>query len=99
MSTNKLFVLTAACILSGAFCALSAMADVSKPESYKRLTAVNAAPPQVPSLSDGPYRLSSRERRFNERLPLQLSGPVKKVSATKYKPQKRQPVKKQGSRY
>lgn len=84
MSTNRFYKLIAASLICGAFCAASAMADVSRPEAYKRLTAVQLAPGHAPKLEKGFSSLSNSERAYGERLPLQLRGPVKKIESVRY---------------
>ena len=87
MSTNKTFLWIAASMLTGAFCAASALASPMQPaDSYVRITAVEGErAPLTPALSRGFSDLAGNERRFQERLPVQLSGPVKKVKGSKYK--------------
>lgn len=82
---NNLFVWIAAVLLSGMFCAVSAMANVNHPEAYKQLTAIEMAPEHTPRYNAGVYALASGERRYQERLPIQLSGAMKKIERTKYR--------------
>jgi hypothetical protein len=89
MSTNKYILWIMASLISGAFCAMSAMADAPRPEAYQRLTAVQLQPAETPRLAHGFSDLSGNERRFQEKLPLQLEGAIRKVKATKYKPHPR----------
>jgi hypothetical protein len=89
MRTNKLFLLIAASLMSGALCAASAMADAPRPEAYQRLTAVELQPGHAPRLNGGFQELSGNERRYSEKLPMQLEGAIKKVKAAKYKPQRK----------
>lgn len=96
MNTNRHFLLVAAVILSGAFCAAAAMADTQAPQPYHGLTAVTLAPGQSPRLARGFSDLGGSERRYGEKLPVQLSGAIKKIKATKYTPKqskKHQPVR------
>lgn len=86
MRTNKQFLLIAATLMSGALCAASALADAPRPEAYQQLTAVEIQPGHAPRLNSGFQELSGNERRFNEPLPVQLDGALKKVKASKYKP-------------
>lgn len=89
MRTNKYFLLIAASLISSALCAASAMADAPRPEAYQQLTAVELQPGHAPRLNSGFQELSGNERRFNEPLPMQLDGALKKVKATKYKPHRK----------
>lgn len=84
MKTNKLFLLVAATFLTGAFGAVSAMADVARPLPYQHLTAVTMAPEQAPRLNRGFSDLGDVEGRYQERLPVQLGGPVGKISKASY---------------
>ena len=86
MSTNKYILWIMASLISGAFCAMSAMADTPRPEAYQRLTAVRLQPAETPRLAHGFSDLSGNERHFQEKLPIQLEGAIRKVKATKYKP-------------
>lgn len=86
MRTNKHILLIAATLMSGALCAASALADAPRPEAYQQLTAVELQPGHAPRLNGGFQELSGNERRFNEKLPVQLDGALKKVKAAKYKP-------------
>jgi hypothetical protein len=88
MSTNKLFILAWMSLLSSAFCAMSALADVARPEAYQKLTAVDLNPGHAPGLRSGFTYLAGAEQRYGERLPLQLDGAIKKVKSSKYKKQK-----------
>jgi hypothetical protein len=83
MSTNKTFLLIAASLLTGAFCAASALAQPSKPDYYQSLSAVEGMnDAQAPAIAGGFYGLSGNERRYAE--PLQLSGPSAKIKRAKY---------------
>lgn len=89
MNSNKKMIWIAALMLSGIFCAYSAMADVARPnpsESYHRLTAVALQGEKAPSLNHGVHALSDSEPRYKERLPLQLRGAMSKVKRAKYRP-------------
>jgi hypothetical protein len=86
MNTNKLFLLIAAVLFSGAFCAISAMADVGRPDAYVQLTHVELDTENAPKLINGMSELSSGEPRFQERLPIQLTGPMSHIARAKYKP-------------
>ena len=98
MRTNKLILLIAAILISGAFCAASAMADAPRPEAYQQLTAVELQPGHAPRLNGGFQELSGNERRYKEKLPMQLEGAIKKVKATKYKPQRKSKHKRHKSK-
>lgn len=100
MSTNKTFLWIAASMLTGAFCAASALASPSQPaDPYVRLSAVEGERvAQAPALNRGFGDLSGNERRYQERLPVQLSGPVKKVKGSKYKKPSKKHFKKAKSR-
>jgi hypothetical protein len=86
MSTNKLFLWIAAALLSGAFCAVSAFAEIEHPEGYKQLTAVEMAPEQAPMLHGGVDSLAGSEASHREHLPIQLEGAMHKIKKTKYAP-------------
>ncbi|MGZ3692837.1 MAG: hypothetical protein ACXWQO_01215 [Bdellovibrionota bacterium] len=86
MNTNKTMLWIFAVMLTGFFCAVSAMADVVPPEAFNKLTAVELAPGNAPGLNGGVYALSSFEPRFKERLPVQLSSAIAKVKRSKYRP-------------
>lgn len=84
LPTNKLNFLLAAALLSGVFCAATALAQPSKPDYYEGLSAVEGeGAPQAPAIAGGFYGLGSNERRYAE--PLQLSGPSAKIKQAKYK--------------
>lgn len=90
MNSNKYFLWIAAVLLTGAFCAYSAMADIAPPTAnYHGLTAVELAPEQTPRLQNGVHHLSRNESRFKERLPLQLRGAMDKIKKAKYRPTSR----------
>jgi hypothetical protein len=89
MHTNKIFLWIAVSLMSGAFCAASAMADAPRPEAYQKLTAVELKPGYAPRLNHGFQELSGNERRYQEKLPMQLEGAIKKVKAAKYKPHRK----------
>lgn len=84
MHSNKFFFLIAASLLTGAFCAYSAMADVNQ-QPYQQLTDVELRTAQTPLLAQGVQGLAGSERRYSERLPVQLDGAIRKVKAAKYK--------------
>jgi hypothetical protein len=84
MNTNKKFLLLT--LLSGIFCAFSAIAEVAEPEAYIKLTAVELAPENAPRLTVGMNDLSRFEAKYQEKLPLQLSGAISKVKKAKYQP-------------
>lgn len=86
MNTNKHSLLIAAVLFSGLFSALSAMAEVASPDAYMQLTHVDMRAENAPRLQYGLSELSSGERRFQERLPIQLSGPMSHIARTKYNP-------------
>jgi hypothetical protein len=86
---NKTMLWIFAVMLTGFFCAAAAMAEVNPPEAYHKLTAVELAPGNAPSLNAGVYALSSFEPRFKERLPMQLTGAMAKVKKAKYRPSHR----------
>lgn len=86
MTTNKFFLLIAASVMSVALASMSAMADTVKPEAYQQLTAVELKPAYTPRLAHGFSDLSGSERRYQEQLPVQLDGAIKKVKSAKYKP-------------
>lgn len=86
MRTNKHFLLIAASLITGTLTAATALADAPRPEAYQQLTAVEMQPGHAPRLNGGFQELSGNERRFNEPLPVQLDGALKKVKASKYKP-------------
>jgi hypothetical protein len=73
--------------------AQSALAEVEAPsvisQQYQSLRAVELNPSRAPRLQAGPDAIASREARFSERLPMQLSGAISKVKAAKYRPGKR----------
>jgi hypothetical protein len=90
MNTNRYLIWITALMLSGIFCAYSAMADIARPpEEYHRLTAVQLSAGNAPSLKHGVTALSDSETRFKERLPLQLRGAMSKIKRTKYRPSRR----------
>ena len=84
MHTNRFFLWIAASLLFGTFCAFSAVADVNQ-DPYQQLTDVELRASQAPLLAQGFQGLSGTERRYNERLPVQLDGAIRKVKASKYK--------------
>ena len=84
MSTNRFFQLIAAGLVCGAFCAVSAMAEVSRPAAYEQLRAVDLSPGLTPKLAHGVSDLSGNERAYGELLPIQLSGPVSRVRQERY---------------
>jgi len=86
MSTNRFFQLIAASLMCGAFCAVSAFAQVPRPEAYQHLQAVEIQPSQAPQLAGGFQNLQRRELRFGEKLPVQLRGPMKRVESVRYIP-------------
>ncbi len=92
MNTNKFFLWIAASLLSTAFCAYSAMADVARPEAYQQLTAVELHPTHAPLLQGGVTGLGASERRYYE--PLQLQGVIQRVKARKYVPTTQQKKRK-----
>ena len=90
MKNGTKLMLPTAMILSGLFCAISAMAEVAKPtEAYHSLTAVELAPENAPRLQNGVGSLSTSESRYRERLPLQLRGPISNIKRAKYTPSNR----------
>lgn len=100
MSTNKLFFLIATTLVSGALCAATALAEAPRPEAYQQLTAVELKPGHAPRLNSGFQQLSGNERRYSEPLPMQLDGAIKKVKASKYKPQRKaKPQKRKSARF
>ncbi len=86
MVTNKIFLWIIASLLTGAFCAVTAMAETKHSEAYEGLTAVHLAPGQAPRLLNGVADLSTTEHRHGERLPMQLEGAIKKIKKAKYSP-------------
>ncbi len=80
------FILTlAAALLS----ASAAMAEVHSPQAFNQLTApAPMAPGKAPRFVNGVSDLSVRENRHREKLPLQLSGAMKKIKKTKYAPKR-----------
>ncbi|RYZ96926.1 MAG: hypothetical protein EOP11_22745 [Proteobacteria bacterium] len=83
MSNNKTFLWIAASMLTGAFCAATALAQPPAPDYYSSLSAEEGQTTFVtPAIAGGFYGLSGNERRYQE--PLQLSGAVAKVKASKY---------------
>lgn len=89
LNSNKFFLLAGATLAAGVLCVVSAMADVPHPESlraYQSLTAVELQEARQPKFQHGVQDLSKKESRFSEKLPLQLDGAVKTISARKYKP-------------
>jgi hypothetical protein len=78
-----------AVMLTGFFCAVSAMADITPPEAYTKLTAVELQPGNAPGLNGGVYALTNFETRYKERLPVQLTGAMSKVKRAKYRPSRR----------
>ena len=83
---NKTILCVAALTVTSAFCAVSAFAEIHRPQAYDSLTAVELAPSQAPRSVHGVADLSGSEKRHPERLPLQLRGAVKKVEKKKYAP-------------
>jgi hypothetical protein len=99
MKTNSFLRWTALCFIAGAFSSVSALASYNKPQYYQSLTAVELAPGQAPRLQRGFSDLAGAERRYGERLPLQLRGPMKKVQSQKYQPRKAPPPKGKTSQF
>ncbi len=85
MDTNKTFLWVLAVLLSGAFCAFSAVAQVSQPDAYQRLTAVDLSPDSSPRTMNGLSDLAGSEPRYREHLPLQLSSAITRINRTEYR--------------
>ena len=85
MSMERNALLIAGILLFGTFCAFSAMAEVHHPEAYENLTAVELAPGNAPRLLNGVSELSGSEHGRQERLPMQLTGAMKRLQKAKYK--------------
>jgi hypothetical protein len=83
METNKFMPWIAVVLLSGAFCAITAVAEVATPSPYQRMTAVDLNPSQAPMLNYGVQKLSSNEAHYRENLPLQLKGAIYRVERRK----------------
>lgn len=84
--------LIALCTLALSLATLSARAEVEAPSAnlpYQRLRAVELKPANAPRLQEGPQSLAQREKHFSEKLPVQLSGAIARVKATKYVPGKK----------
>jgi hypothetical protein len=87
MNTNKTMLWIFAVMMTGFFCAVSAMADVVPPENaYNKLTAVELEPGNAPGLNGGVYALTNFETRYKEKLPVQLTGAMARVKRAKYQP-------------
>lgn len=83
------FLLVAAALVT----ATAVFAEPSPPEALDNLTAhAPQKPGQAPRLMNGMSDLSSRERRHQERLPLQLNGAIEKVKRAKYAPKRQAKV-------
>lgn len=89
MFSQRIFLWIATSLLVGSFCAVAAMAEVHRPEAYEKLTSVELAPGHAPRLINGVSDLSVRESRHTEKLPMQLSGAMKKIKKAKYAPLRR----------
>ncbi len=79
-------------ILALVVAAQPAFAEVEAPSAtlqYHSLRAVELNPSKAPRLQAGPDAIASRESRFQERLPMQLSGAISRVKNAKYRPSKR----------
>ena len=87
MLMPKPFLVIALAALAGATLAAQALAaPAPRPEPYQGLSAVDGGSAgQTPALAGGYGALSTREHGYRESLPLQLSGPMKKLKGAKYK--------------
>ena len=78
----KLALVVAIAALATASLEVSA---ANRSKGYHSLRDVEMYPAYQPRFEHGIDHLRKREMRFKERLPLQLSAPIQKVSARKYR--------------
>ena len=74
------------CLFSALTATTVAFAAVSEPDAYAQLTDVEMAPGSAPASEFGMFDLNNSERKHKEKLPVQLTGPLKKIQKAKYLP-------------
>ena len=87
MNTNRYMTLSLIAVIFGLLCAISVQAEttpVSPLAKYQNLHSVSMRKSNSLKSDRSLERLSSRESRYSEELPMQLSGAMKRVAERKY---------------